>query len=610
VDAELARLAASAAFARSPRHVRFLTHLAHAVLSGDTRRLREMALGVDVFFRSESRFDPRQDSIVRVEARRLRQKLARYDAEEGADSRLQFVLPVGSYVLELRHRRLAPPAARQRVSLGVLPLTSPDDASAPASAMLPALLPVLSAELQGALARLNGLRVVAMPGTAAGGKDSSALRAAALHLRVDRLVRGSIARRPDGSGWQLDLALLRLDAPDRPADGRTDADDEFPVLWQRLQRADDAGLLQALDTLARGVISALYGEAAQRQLQRITLSGHPPLLPALAGGGPSPHTLERLALARVAMRSNVPEGYRKAAELCEQAIGAASQCAPAFALLAEALNGSVGLTVLPSLPTLTAARQAALRAIELDPGHADAHSLLGQIHMTLDHDWPRSEAAMLRSLHLAPAAAAGHARYGWVLMMNRRFAQAHDCYAEARDLDPLSLRYRAHSALVSLYERDWDSAAAGLDDVLDIEPTHLVALALRAALDLYSGALDAAQRAYTRLSERYPGLSIGRCGLAQVHALQGRHADAERELAHLLAIFEAGYVSPYQIAMAQSRLGRDDEAVHWLAESARLRDFNFVCVAVDPTFDCLQQHAGYQKLLRDNGLAHLLASQA
>ena len=80
VDAELARLAASAAFARSPRHVRFLTHLAHATLSGDTGRLREMAVGVDVFYRSQSRFDPRRDSIVRAEARRLRQKLARFEA--------------------------------------------------------------------------------------------------------------------------------------------------------------------------------------------------------------------------------------------------------------------------------------------------------------------------------------------------------------------------------------------------------------------------------------------------------------------------------------------------------------------------------------------------
>jgi hypothetical protein len=134
VQAELERLAASAAFSRSPRHLRFLRHLADAVLRGDTGRLREMALGVDVFYRSESRFDPRQDSIVRVEARRLRQKLARYYAQEGHDVRLVFVLPVGSYVLEIRHRLAVPPSERHRVSVGIYALSA--EGQAPGMAAL------------------------------------------------------------------------------------------------------------------------------------------------------------------------------------------------------------------------------------------------------------------------------------------------------------------------------------------------------------------------------------------------------------------------------------------------------------------------------------------
>ena len=76
IEAELARVALSAPFRRSPRHMRFLRHLVLATLAGDDRQLREMTLGVDVFLRNAQRFDPRHDTIVRVEARRLRQKLA------------------------------------------------------------------------------------------------------------------------------------------------------------------------------------------------------------------------------------------------------------------------------------------------------------------------------------------------------------------------------------------------------------------------------------------------------------------------------------------------------------------------------------------------------
>ena len=71
IDAELARLAASALFRRSPRHLRFLRHLVQCSLNGEAARLREVVLGVEVFLRPAARFDPRQDSIVRVEAESL-----------------------------------------------------------------------------------------------------------------------------------------------------------------------------------------------------------------------------------------------------------------------------------------------------------------------------------------------------------------------------------------------------------------------------------------------------------------------------------------------------------------------------------------------------------
>lgn len=585
VQAELERLAASAAFSRSPRHLRFLRHLADAVLRGDTGRLREMALGVDVFYRSESRFDPRQDSIVRVEARRLRQKLARYYAQEGHDVRLVFVLPVGSYVLEIRHRLAVPPAERHRVSVGIYALAA--EGQAPGMA---ALAPVLSTELVGALTRLNGLRVVALDGAAPSG-DGTELQRTAQRVQVDSLVWGAMSRQ--AGQWRIELQLVRAS--------------DLVVAWQRQALADDAELLVGLEALARGIIAELHHESAQRQLQRITLSGSQPMLPGLAVGAPSPHTLERLALARVAMLSHSPDALRKASLLCEEAIAAAPHCAPAYALLAEALMGSVGLTALPSLPTMETARRAAQRAIDLDPGQSDAHGLLGQIHLTLDHDWARCEAAMLTALRLAPGSARVHARYGWLLMMNRRFDEAHASYAEARDLDPLSLRYRAHDALVTLYEGRWVAAAAGLEDVLEVDPDDLLARALRAALHLYVGELEDGLAAYMRLAEQFPKLSIGRCGLAQAHALRGDTAAARRELAQLQAIFEAGYLSPYQIAMVHARLGDCEATVHWLGESARLCDFNYACVAVDPAFYALHADAGYQQLLRTTGRAHLVS---
>lgn len=125
VDAELARLAQSAPFRRAHRHLRFLRHLLALSRVGDTAGLREMALGVAIFHRRADQFDPRSDSIVRVEARRLRQKLADYYAGEGRDARVEFALPVGSYQLDVRPRgqRATPEAVhlgRAALALGTL----------------------------------------------------------------------------------------------------------------------------------------------------------------------------------------------------------------------------------------------------------------------------------------------------------------------------------------------------------------------------------------------------------------------------------------------------------------------------------------------------------
>lgn len=125
IAAELDQLAASAPFKRAHRHLRFLRHLLLLTQSGDTAGLREMALGVAVFHRRADQFDPRSDSIVRVEARRLRHKLADYYAGEGRAARLEFLLPVGSYQLELRPRemQLTPEAVhlgRAALGLGTL----------------------------------------------------------------------------------------------------------------------------------------------------------------------------------------------------------------------------------------------------------------------------------------------------------------------------------------------------------------------------------------------------------------------------------------------------------------------------------------------------------
>lgn len=104
LEAVLQRALDSRCFAGSTRQQRFLRHIVAGMQSGETAGLKESVLAIEIFGRSANRFDPAQDSIVRVEARRLRQRLAKYYAGPGAAETWEISLPVGSYVPTILRR--------------------------------------------------------------------------------------------------------------------------------------------------------------------------------------------------------------------------------------------------------------------------------------------------------------------------------------------------------------------------------------------------------------------------------------------------------------------------------------------------------------------------
>ena len=105
IEQALAAVEGSRTFLPSPRHRHLLRHLVTRAHAGHQSALKETVIAVEVFARPASSFDPRRDTIVRVETRRLRARLARYYATEGSASLLRFELPVGSYVPQTVPRR-------------------------------------------------------------------------------------------------------------------------------------------------------------------------------------------------------------------------------------------------------------------------------------------------------------------------------------------------------------------------------------------------------------------------------------------------------------------------------------------------------------------------
>ena len=95
--AELQAVLQSQLFARSPTLSHLLSYICEKKFAGETDQIKEYSLALDVFDRQES-FDQDTDSIVRVQANRLRKRLAEYYASQGAGHALRIAIPVGQYI--------------------------------------------------------------------------------------------------------------------------------------------------------------------------------------------------------------------------------------------------------------------------------------------------------------------------------------------------------------------------------------------------------------------------------------------------------------------------------------------------------------------------------
>ena len=104
--AEIERIVHSQTLQGSESLCKFLNYLSKYALDHPDERLKEHQIATEVFGRS-SDFDSRVDSLIRVQAGRLRAKLASYYETEGSEDSVLVDLPKGSYALSFHHRRTA-----------------------------------------------------------------------------------------------------------------------------------------------------------------------------------------------------------------------------------------------------------------------------------------------------------------------------------------------------------------------------------------------------------------------------------------------------------------------------------------------------------------------
>ncbi len=201
IQGHLSKMLRSRLFARCARLQRFLRFTVERALAGEAASLKEYTLALEVFDRPQS-YDPRVDSVVRVEARRLRQKLRAYYRGDGLREPVRIKYPQGSYVPVIEaHSGTA--GAQDRTSVAVLPFLNlgPDP-------VLDYFCDGLTEELINALSALEGFNVVARTSVFQFKHVPVDVRDVAQKLGVSVVIEGSVRR----DGRRLRVTVQVVDA--------------------------------------------------------------------------------------------------------------------------------------------------------------------------------------------------------------------------------------------------------------------------------------------------------------------------------------------------------------------------------------------------------------
>src|SRR5450631_2475272 len=205
VRTELERVLSSRVFSGSERLTKFLRFVVEQSIGGQTNPLKEWLLGVRVFGRSES-FDPRVDAIVRVEAGRLRAKLALYYETEGRNDSVEIQLHKGGYAPAFHARSSLPGQIAQPAARGPEPSTSKQrNTDLPSIVVLPFVnlsadpdneyfSDGLTEEVITELTRIEGLQVIARSTAFRYKGQAQDLRQVGVELNVSAALEGSVRR--------------------------------------------------------------------------------------------------------------------------------------------------------------------------------------------------------------------------------------------------------------------------------------------------------------------------------------------------------------------------------------------------------------------------------
>ena len=434
----------------------------------------------------------------------------------------------------------------------------------------------LAEELIGALAKVEGLQVAAWTSAFRFRGSDVDIREVGKQLGVHTVLEGSL--RKSGSHLRVNAKLL-------------DAENGYHVWSERYDRE-----LQDVFVIQEEIAGAIVGQL----LVKLGLKSEKSLI------RPPTHSLEAYNLylkGRYFWNRRGPADIQKALESFQQALQKDGRLAPALAGLADChvVEGVQGTRNPKEVFPL--AREAAVKALAIDPEMAEALTSLGCVEGAYEWNWAAAEERFRKAIALNPRYGTAHHWYATHhLVPLGRFAEGRAHLELARTNDPLSLAILATAGLIAYFEGDPDRAIREYQKALEMDANFALAHYFLGQAYEQKRFHEQAIRSLTRALELTPGSSEMEAALARARAVAGHYERAEEMLRELREKSRGEYVSPVLLAQVLLGLKRNEDAIAELQRAREMRATDLIWLKVRPVFDAVGTDARVQEIAMAVGL--------
>jgi adenylate cyclase len=425
----------------------------------------------------------------------------------------------------------------------------------------------ISEEILDALAKVDGLRVVARTSSFSFKGKNADVSEIAQKLNVQNVLEGSLRR--EGNRVRITAQLV-------------DTRNGFHI-WSDTFERELQGVFAVQDEITRAIVDAL----------KIKLAVAPPV-------HPSQNTEAYDLYLRGLYFSNKSDeqSLRKSLSLFQEALDKDPNFARAWTGIAKAWLWLADAYLRP-LDAYPKAKEAASRALALDERDAEAHSYLGETKRMLDRDLAGEEQELKRALEIDRNSAPAHLFMAALKTAQGELEVGVKEIQEAEKLDPLApVMCNFASWIYRAADRIEDAISAG-KRTLQIDPNYVYFNPALADAYREKGDFEKAVALYEKAQEttHFPS-----AGLAITYAKMGRRDDARRILDQLIQKSREQYVAADSIAVVYAALDDKDEAFRWLDRAVEEHSATAASFLFYPEFRGLRSDPRFADVMRRLGI--------